>query len=1125
MTDNYTVLIQKLDEFIRKYYKNRLIRGLIYFVTALLAFFLVTNSIEYFANLEPLARTILFYSYILINLFILYRFVLIPLFKLYRIGKLISHEEASRIIGTHFTSVRDRLLNTLQLRKMQDFNPENAGLIEASINQRINELRPVPFSSAIDLRQNRKYFRFVFPPLIILLIILIAAPSFITEPTTRLIHHQVYYEKKAPFEISVLNRDLTAIQQEDFHLDIKVSGDEVPDILYIELDNARFNLSKENNALWHYHFKNLQNSLTFQIVSEDYKTREYTLKVLPKPIVLNFGIDLIYPRYLRKENEKLENTGDLIVPCGTQIVWKFYTRDTREMMLRIGDKVQKLGQGGSNAFTYTQTVLKGMNYSVTSFNEYLKNQDSLSFTINVIPDAFPQIDVEEMKDSVFENRLYFKGQVRDDYGLSKLTFNYKILTQDTLSSKPVLQTDTLSLSPLVNQQSFYHFFDLLAVKIPAGAGVEYYFEIWDNDGINGSKSTRSQKMFIKAPSRDELAEKADKASDKLKEEMEEAQRQAKSLKKEIEDLNKKLFEKKEINWQEKKQIENLMKKQEALQNKLEQINEQKKSNEQREQQFNEQQERILEKQEQLQNLFEQALSEEMKKMMEDLRKMLEDVDKNKVNDMLDKMEMSTEDLEKQLDRNLELYKQLEFEKKLEDAVQKIDELKKEQEELADETAKDGDSKELEKKQDDLNKEFDKLSKEMEDLKKLNESMEEPNQMPETGEQQKDIKEDMKNSSESLKSKKNKKASQSQKSAAQKMDQMSQQMKNMQEQMEGEDKEEDMGDLREIIENLIQVSFDQEALMGKVNKVRTYDPKYVAMIQDQKNLKDNLKMIEDSLFALSKRQASIKPIVNKEISEINDNIEKALTEMTERRVNIAAQKQQYAMTGMNNLALLLQEAMQQMQQQMQQQANGKGKGSSSCGKGGSGGEKMSFKKMQSMQEQLGKNMEKMKEQLKQQGNKPKPGGKGGQGQGGEPSMSEQMARMAAQQEGIRKQLQEMRDEMAKEGKGNDGNLNNMIQNMELNETDIVNKNITNQTLMRQKEILTRLLESEKAMRQREQEERRESTEAKNQNFGNPKDFFEYNKIKNRETELLKTVPPSLKPFYKNKVSTYFYNFQE
>lgn len=1117
MTDNYTILIQKLDEFIRKYYKNQLIRGAIYFVSALLAFFLLTNSIEYFARLEPLARTILFYSYVLVNFLILCRFVLIPLFKLYRIGKLISHEQAAQIIGTHFGNVRDRLLNTLQLKKMQDFNPENAGLIQASITQKINNLKPVPFSSAIDLSKNKKYFRYIFPPLIIILILLIAAPSFITGPTTRLIHHQVYYEKKAPFELIILNKELSAIQQEDFQLDIKVSGDVVPDILYIEYENARFGLSKENNALWHYRFKNLQKTLRFQIVTDNYSSYEYELIVLPKPIVLNFGIDLIYPHYIRKENEKLENTGDLIVPYGTQVLWKFYTRDTRNMILRMGDRVQKLNPGGSNAFIYATTILNGTNYSVSSYNEYLKNQDSLSFTINVIPDAYPQIDVEEHKDSVFENRLYFKGQVKDDYGLTRLTFNYKILSTDTLETKPVLYSDTLGLNHLVNQQTFYHFFDLKNLKLPAGSGIEYYFEIWDNDGINGSKSSRSQKMFIKAPAKQELAEKAEKASEKLKDEMEDAFRQAKDLKKEIEELNKKLFEKKEINWQEKKQIENLIKKQESLQQKIEQINEQKKINELREQQYMEQQERILEKQDQLQNLFEQAISEEMKKMMEELRKMMEDVDKNKVNDLLEKMEMNTEDLEKQLDRNLELFKQLEFEKKFDDAIKKIDELKENQEKLADETENDKNNKDdLQKKQDDLNKEFDKFSDELEDLKKLNESLEEPNQMQETGEQQKDIKQEMKNSSENLKGKKSKKASQSQKNAAQKMDQLSQQMKNQQEQMEGQEMEEDMGDLREIIENLIQVSFDQEDLMGKVKVVRTYDPKYISMIQNQKNIQDNLKMIEDSLFALSKRQATIKPIVNKEISEINDNITKAISEMTERRVNIALQKQQYAMTGINNLALLLQEAMNQMQQQMQQQAQGKGK--SSCGKGGKG-DKMSFKKMQSMQEQLGKAMEKMKEQLKQQGNQPKPG------QQGQQSTSEQLARMAAQQEAIRKQLQELRDEMAKEGKGNDGNLNKMIQNMELNETDIVNKNITNQTMMRQKEILTRLLESEKAMRQREQEERRESIEAKNQNYGNPKDFFEYNKIKNRDTELLKTVPPSLKPFYKNKVSTYFYNFED
>ena len=37
--------------------------------------------------------------------------------------------------------------------------------------------------------------------------------------------------------------------------------------------------------------------------------------------------------------------------------------------------------------------------------------------------------------------------------------------------------------------------------------------------------------------------------------------------------------------------------------------------------------------------------------------------------------------------------------------------------------------------------------------------------------------------------------------------------------------------------------------------------------------------------------------------------------------------------------------------------------------------------------------------------------------------------------------------------------------------------------------------------------------------------EYNKLKNKETELLKTVSPSLNPFFKKKVNEYFNNFEE
>ena len=48
-----------------------------------------------------------------------------------------------------------------------------------------------------------------------------------------------------------------------------------------------------------------------------------------------------------------------------------------------------------------------------------------------------------------------------------------------------------------------------------------------------------------------------------------------------------------------------------------------------------------------------------------------------------------------------------------------------------------------------------------------------------------------------------------------------------------------------------------------------------------------------------------------------NIEKALEHIQERQTNQAAVKQQYIMTATNNLALMLDEIVQQMQQQMSQ----------------------------------------------------------------------------------------------------------------------------------------------------------------------------------------------------------------
>ncbi|NVO01477.1 MAG: DUF4175 domain-containing protein [Bacteroidetes bacterium] len=1124
MADNYSILIQKLDEFIRKFYKNQLIKGGLYTFAVMLAFFLTIIILENFAHFGIVIRSILFYSYLGVNFVIISKLIAIPLFKLYKIGKIISHDQAAEIIGNHFTEVKDKLINIIQLKSLSETKPGNNDLVIASINQKTLQIKPIPFTKAIDFRKNRKYIKYALIPVFVILILLVTAPGIITDSTKRILKHGTFFEEEAPFQFNIQNKKLEALQHEDYELEVKLTGNPIPVNVFIEIENVQYQLSKENPVNFNHRFKNIQKDTKFQLVGDGFKSKEYTLKVLAKPIILNFEVSLTYPSYVNKKDEILQNTGDLLIPQGTKINWKIQTKDTKNVLVRFNDKKLSLERKGENSFGYSAILMSGLSYSIVSSNEYLTNKDSLNFSINVIPDVFPSIKVDEFKDSVYEKQLYYKGMIKDDYGFSKLTFNYKrYFENDSTGKQNNVVSKTIPISSGMNQQQFMYYFDLASTTLLPGEQVEYYFEVWDNDGVNGSKATRSQKKLYKSPTQKEIEQNNEKSTKKIESDMDQAIKDAKDIQKQIEELNKKLNEKKSLSWQEKKQIQDLLDKQKQLQNKVENIKQQNEQKSIKENQNNPQDEDLLKKQEQLNKLFEDVMTPEMKDLLKQFQDMLEKMDKSKVSEMMEKMKMDAKDIEKELDRNLEIFKQLELEKKINEVIEKLDNLSKDQENLSKETEnkdkKDNDN--LQKKQEDLNQQYQDLKKDLKQLDEKNKELEEPKNLKNNEEKQNDIQKEMENSSNNLKSNKNKKAAESQKKASEKMKELSEELNKAQQDNQEEEASEDIDALRTILENLIQTSFDQEALMKKVAIVKTTDPLYVKLIQQQNKIKDNLQMIEDSLFALSKRQAQIESFVNREIADINQNSNSSIESLTARQPGLAVSKQQFTMTSINNLALMLAEALQQMQKQ-QKESQQKKSGSckkpkpGSCSKPGSG--KPSFNSMKQMQQALNKQMEEMK-------NGKKPNGKQGQGQQGNQTMSEQYARMAAQQEAIRKQLQKMNDELKKEGKnGNGGNINKLVKDMEQTETDLVNKMISAETIKRQQEILTRLLESEKADKEREQDEKRQSNEAKNENFSNPNAFFEYKRIKTKEVELLKTVPASMTDFYKKKVNEYFYSFE-
>lgn len=1112
--DSYQLLIQKLDNFIKKYYKNLIIRGVLYSIAALLIFYLTITLLEYFAWLSTSARTLIFYTYLIVSSFILIKLIFLPIFKLFRIGKTISHRQAAEIIGKHFTDVQDRLLNTLQLKELSQQSTDNIDLIRASIDQRISRLQPIPFNSAIDLKSNRRYLKYALPPLFVFIAFLLAAPSVITGPTNRIIKHNEYFEKEAPFRFKLQNEDLIAIQQEDYTIEILIEGEQVPNTVFINTENVPVRMRKKSIAEFDYVFRNIQKDIEFSFEADGVKSDIFTLKVLPKPIVLSFSTDLDYPDYTGRKDETLDNTGDLVAPEGTRIKWKLLTRDTDALSFTFKDSTYTLSPDKTNQFTFSDRFLNSTTYSINTKNQYLSNADSLVFTISVIPDIYPSITVEEFVDSVFVDRIYFRGLIKDDYGFRRLTFNFEHNRSVDKTVEPQVISEPLNTLTGTNQQQFFHFLDLDALNLQPGDEIAYFFEVWDNDGVNGSKASRTQKMIFKTPTLEELAEKTDNSSQKIKDDMESALRDLNLLQKDIEEMNRQMLEKNTLNFQDRQKLESLLNMQMSIQKRVENLQKENEEKLRDENRFKEMDESLMQKHEELQKLMEELMTDEMKKMMEEIQKLLDELDKDKVSEMLEEMKMSSKDMEDQLDRSLELFKQLEFEQKLQETIDKLKELAEKQDKLAEET-KDADKStstdDLKEKQDQLNKDFDEMKKDLEDLRKKNEELENPNQMKDTKPEEESIEESMQESSEQLQKEQNKKASEKQKDASQKMDELSDELQEMMDGMMMEQMGEDMEALRQILDNLIRLSFSQEDLTLTYGAMSTNDPKYTETIKTQYDIKDNMSMVADSLRALSKRQMAIQSFVTKELNTIDRNFEQSINSMNDRQTRKALENQQLAMTSINNLALLLFEAFDQMQQQMMSmQSSGK----SSCPNPGKPGGSKQMKSMQQLQQQLNDQLQQMRD-----GQKPgKQEGKQGQ------QMSEQLARMAAQQAAIRKKMEEFRDQLKEETGKSDGSVSKIIEDMEKTEKDIVNRQITQETLERQKEILTRMLKSEKAEMQREEEERRESNEARNYERSNPDEMFEFYKLKNREVELLKTLPPNLTPFFRNKVSEYFISFE-
>ncbi|WP_435253928.1 DUF4175 family protein [Tenacibaculum sp. A30] len=1084
----FSKIQQKLQQFSRKYYTNELIKGSILFVSLGLIYLFFTLFIEYFLWLQPTARTILFWLFIAVELFLLFRFICFPIFKIIGLQKGISFEEASKIIGNHFPEVQDKLLNVLQLQQTN----LQSDLLAASIEQKSKELQPISFNKAIDFSNNKKYLKYVLIPIFIWMLSLLTGTSEkLSQSLNRVVNHSVAYNPPAPFYFDLTAKDLRVIKGKDITIYFQTKGEVIPSEAKIHFNNQQYFLENEGNGLFSYTFSEVQIPIAFFASANGINSQEYELTIINTPSIQNISLHLQYPFYTKKGNETIRNTGNLNVPQGTFITWEIKTSETDTVTFINKEKREIFTQKENDQFELKKQLIESLHYQIATSNKNLKDYEQLQFSIDVIKDEYPTISVNSNIDSITRGNAQFAGQITDDYGFKKLEIVYY-----DKNNTQIIQSKSLTINK-ENIQTFYFEFPG-SLDLQEGINYEMYFQVYDNDIVNGSKKALSKKFSYRQKSEEEIEEELLLEQKNYIENINNSLDQQQKSKKELEKIQFDLQNKKNINWNDQKKIQNLVKRQEQYKEMMQRQTQKLQENFSEKKEENE---TLQEKKENLQKRIEELKKlDKQQKLLEELKKLADKLNKEELIKKTKELAEQNKQQERSLERILEMTKRFYVEQKMSQLANKLDELSKKQEDLS----KQNTTKE---KQKEINTEFQKAKKELNELHKDNENLKQPMEIPSMENLEKEAQEELNKADENLENNQQQKAKENQKKASEKMQQMSQKMQQAMKSMSAEMEEENMEGLRQILENLITFSFDQEALMDEFSSTNSSHPNFGKNLQKQHQLKTYFEHIDDSLFVLSMRIPSISSKVQDQLAQAHYNLDQSLENFADNYFQNGISNQQYVMTSANTLADMLSNTLDAMQNP--KPGNGKGKGK---------GKSFSLPDIIQQQNEL---MEKMKEGMqKQNQGKPKDG-KDGQKEGeGEGEKNDDLNGELYQIYKEQSQLREQLENAIKEGNGENKEAKKALKKMEQLENEFLEKGFTQESINRMQQLNYELLKLDKATFEQNREKQRKSNTNLQEFNNNTSKELQFKKLFYNQTEILNRQSLPLRQNYKKKVQEYF-----
>lgn len=1159
----YNNILDKLNEFIRKHYTQKLIKGMLLFLAFGLLFFLAVMGVEYLLWLNSTGRLMLFLLFIATELFLLFTYILTPLFYLFKVKRGITPKDAAVLIGKHFPQVGDKLYNLLDLAE----NPEKSELLLASIEQKSEQLDPVPFSNAITYKDALRYAKYTIIPLLLVGLLWISGNwnSFFGS-YERVVNYDLAYEPPAPFEFELLSNDLRVMESEPFTFQVTTKGAIKPENVYLNLGDKEI-LLQEQDGIHQYTLSPPINTSPFRFTANDVNSRAYELVALKTPAIVDFNINLAYPAYLNRPNETLKSTGNAVLPEGTKATWEITSADTDNIrMITLDTTLNFILQ--NNHFELSKRIYRDLPYQLTTSNENVRDYEKLDYNFKVVKDGYPSVKVTQLLDSLNPNVSYYSGEAADDYGVSKVDLVYYEVG-DAASSSSISISEGKG-----NFTQFYYTFPS-GLALDNTKDYEFYFLVTDNDGIRNGKTTKSQVFRPSLLDSNELKDKELESQQSLINNLDKTLEKARKQEDALQELNKEQKEKNSLNFNDKNQVKDFLKKQEQQEQLMQKFSKELKANlnkNDKDDKLNQLLQERLERQEQ------EARKNE--KLLEELNKIADKINKEELTKKLEDVAKKQKNSQRSLEQLVELTKRYYVTEKAAQLAKELEKLAEKQEKLSTEPIEPNAS---DKQQEKLNQDFDALAKELEELQKDNQNLKKPIDLNVDENKKEGVEENQAKALEAIRKHKGSeqspssekmeenvsRAKKNQKSAAQKMKEMSEALSESSAGGGGGSSvAEDAEMLRQILDNLIIFSFNQESLFDKLS---TQDPddvsQYGATVRDQKRLRGLFEHVDDSLFSLSLRQAELSEFVNEQITEVYYNIDKSLESMADGQMYQGVSYQKYALTASNNLADFLAKVLENMNQSMQP---GQGEGdnqegfqlpdiiegqqslSEKMGKEGEKGQKgaqgkegeSGQKGQEGEQGQSGKEGKSGQNGEQGENGKQGKGGKngengnsgkngqngegkgqngsdgknGGSGQGMSEAELKEIYEIYQEQQRIRQELEKQLEDMINSGDRKLGEK--LVRQMEDFENDLLENGITQRTINKANTIQYELLKLENAALKQGKKPERESNSNQNR-FQNPI-TTKPSLLENyrNEVEILNRQSLPLRQNFQTKVKAYF-----